>query len=199
MPAAGNWICLARIFTTGPQRSKSGLRHEAKRLNREIRQIREGSPQSASFFAWFAYFAVTFFSCVFRSSIIHHQSQGPPRTRDVPLSRGRVARIVTEFWARTTPQDGATRYANRNKEFLAGGAFYLFNCCTNVDSQDANGQRKQRHHRGAGEMSSPRRQGVGTRTSMMVADSGGTRAKPGCFPSCPEIRLIDQGIDFFGV
>jgi hypothetical protein len=69
-------------------------------------------------------------------SIIHHQSQGPPRTRDVPLSRGRVAGIATEFRARGTAGKRVTPGAGRNKEFLARGVFSLFNCCTN----NANGQ-----------------------------------------------------------
>jgi hypothetical protein len=51
--------------------------------------------------------------------------------RDVPLPRGRVARIVPEFCARTTAQNGATPYAQRNKKFLTRGVFCLFNCCTN--------------------------------------------------------------------
>ncbi len=45
---------------------------------------------------------------------------------------GRVARIVLEFCARANPDDRATPCAGRNKEFLARGVFYLFNCCTNV-------------------------------------------------------------------
>jgi hypothetical protein len=69
------------------------------------------------------------------SSIINHT---------VPLSRGRVARIVPEFCAPTTPENGATPCARRSKEFLARGAFYLLNCCTNVDSQAADGQCKCR-------------------------------------------------------
>jgi hypothetical protein len=93
---------------------KIGLRHEAKRFNREIRQIREGNPQSASFFAWFAYFAVTFFSCVFKSSIINHT---------VPLSRGRVARIAPEFRARGRPPSHITPCTEGNKKFLARGCF----------------------------------------------------------------------------
>ncbi len=44
----------------------------------------------------------------------------------------RVARIVTEFCARTRPGSGVTPCAGRNKEFLARRVFYLFNCCTNV-------------------------------------------------------------------
>jgi hypothetical protein len=35
------------------------------------------------------------------------------------------------------PENGATPYDRRNKEFLARGVFYLFNCCTN-----ARGKRK---------------------------------------------------------
>ncbi len=44
----------------------------------------------------------------------------------------RVARIVPEFWAQTTPENGATPCAQRNKEFFARGVFYLLSCCTNV-------------------------------------------------------------------
>jgi hypothetical protein len=61
------------------------------------------------------------------SSIINHT---------LPLSRGRVARIVPEFRARTTPRTGATPCVERNKESFARRVFYLFNCCTN----DANRQ-----------------------------------------------------------
>jgi hypothetical protein len=59
------------------------------------------------------------------TQIINHKSEG------VPLPMGRVARIVTKFCARTTPQNGATPCAARNKEFLARGVFYLFHWCTN--------------------------------------------------------------------
>jgi hypothetical protein len=57
-----------------------------------------------------------------KSSIINHTT---------PLSRGRVAGTVTEFCARTTPRNGATPCARRNKESFARGVFYLFDCCTN--------------------------------------------------------------------
>jgi hypothetical protein len=73
----------------------------------------------------------------------------------VPLSRGRVARIVPEFWAQTTAENGTTPCAPRNKEFLARGVFYLLNCCRNVDSQAADGQRKCRP-RGGGEWAAAR-------------------------------------------
>jgi hypothetical protein len=81
-------------------------------------------------------------SC-FRFQIINHESSIiNPRAasdRDVPLSRGRVARIVPEFRARTTPENRATPWAQRNKEFLARGVFYLFNCCTNGTRNARNG------------------------------------------------------------
>jgi hypothetical protein len=73
-----------------------------------------------------------------RSSIINHQSRGPSRTRDVPLYRGRVARIVPEFWAQTTTENGATPCSQRNKEFFARGVFCLFNCCTNANKEQWN-------------------------------------------------------------
>jgi hypothetical protein len=131
-PEAGHRGDVARIFTTGAQRSGSGLRHEAKRFNREIRQIREGSPQLASLFAWFASFAVTFFSCAFKSSITNHQFRRATSGWSIPLPWGRVARIVTEFRAQTTPERCITPCVRRNKEFLGRGVFYLRNCCTNV-------------------------------------------------------------------
>jgi len=66
--------------------------------------------------------------------IVNRQSQiqGSAPDQSVPLSRGRVARIVPEFCTRTRPLDRATLYVQRNKEFLPCGAFCLFNCCTNV-------------------------------------------------------------------
>jgi hypothetical protein len=123
-PGAGNGLCLAqsairnrRIGFVSYGSSLPG--HRGPRVTSDTRQrdsaakyakYAKGTPQSASFFAWFAYFAVTFFSCVFKSSIIDHKSSipGPPRTRDVLLSRGRVARIVPEFCAQTTPENRAT-------------------------------------------------------------------------------------------
>jgi hypothetical protein len=64
---------------------------------------------------------------VFKSSIINHR---------VPLPGGRVARIVSEFCARTAPENGATPCAQRNKEFFGGEVSYLLNCCTNVATSD---------------------------------------------------------------
>jgi hypothetical protein len=49
----------------------------------------------------------------------------------LPIPR-RVARIVPEFWARTTLPRRATPGGPRNKEFLARGVFYSWDCCTNV-------------------------------------------------------------------
>jgi hypothetical protein len=66
-----------------------------------------------------------------QSKIIHHTSEAASN-RDVPLSRGGVARIVPEFCARARPEKHVTPGAARNKEFLARGVFHLFNCCTNV-------------------------------------------------------------------
>jgi hypothetical protein len=42
-------------------------------------------------------------------------------------------------------------------------------------------------------MSSPRRRGVGNRTSMMVADGGGTRAKLGCVLVVPRNSRGESG------
>jgi len=53
---------------------------------------------------------LTSFPFAFKSSIINRKSEG------VPLPRGRVARIVTEFCAQTTPENGATPCAQRNNE-----------------------------------------------------------------------------------
>jgi hypothetical protein len=122
----------------------------------------------------------------FRFRVINHNSSIINHT--VPLSRGRVARIVTEFCARTTPETGATPCTQTNNEFFARGVFYLFNRCTNVDSQTVDGQRKHCYPAEAGTCRPPRRRGVGNRTSMTVADSGGTRTKPGCVPCCPGVR-----------
>jgi hypothetical protein len=43
----------------------------------------------------------------------------------------RVAQIVPEFCARANSENCVTPCARRNKEFLARGVLYLFNCCTN--------------------------------------------------------------------
>jgi hypothetical protein len=45
----------------------------------------------------------------------------------------RVARIVPEFCTRARPENRATPCVTRNKEFLARGVFYPFNCCTNAN------------------------------------------------------------------
>jgi hypothetical protein len=63
----------------------------------------------------------------FKSSIINHR---------VPLPGGRVARIVPEFRARTTPENDVTPFVQRNKEFFGGEVFYLLNCCINVAVSD---------------------------------------------------------------
>jgi hypothetical protein len=64
----------------------------------------------------------------------NHKSQirGSASDPSLPLPMGRVARIVPEFCARTTPRNGATPCAQRNNKFLARGVFYLLNCCTNA-------------------------------------------------------------------
>jgi hypothetical protein len=65
------------------------------------------------------------------SYFINHQCRAR-LGRGLPLPLLRVARIVPKFCARTRPPYRATLCAQRNKEFLARRAFYLFNCCTNV-------------------------------------------------------------------
>jgi hypothetical protein len=65
----------------------------------------------------------TSLSSAFKSSIINHT---------VPLPMLHVARIVTKFCARTRPPRRAKLCAQRNKEFLTRGVFYLLDCCTNV-------------------------------------------------------------------
>ena len=59
----------------------------------------------------------------------------------------RVARIVPEFCARPTPENGATPCAQGIKNFSARGVFYLLNCCTNVAISDRH--EKHRETRGA--------------------------------------------------
>ena len=62
----------------------------------------------------------------------NHQAYFVIHKSQLPLPMLRVARIVPEFCARTRLVPRATPCAQRNKEFLARGAFCLFNCCTNV-------------------------------------------------------------------
>ncbi len=75
-------------------------------------------------------------------SIINRQSRGFASGQRLPLPLLRVARIVTEFCARTTTQNGATPCAQRNREFFARRVFHLFNCCTNGTGNARNGGRK---------------------------------------------------------
>jgi hypothetical protein len=103
LQTSSNWLCLARsasdwnggmiehwnsgvcqppgIGFVWHESSPPG--HRRPRVTSEMRQrdstvkdakYAKGTPQSASFFAWFAYFAVPFFSCVFKSSIINRNS-----------------------------------------------------------------------------------------------------------------------------
>jgi len=62
----------------------------------------------------------------------NHQAYFVIHKSQLPLPMLRVARIVPEFCARTRLVPRATPCAQRNKEFLARGAFCLFNCCTNA-------------------------------------------------------------------
>ncbi len=77
--------------------------------------------------------------------------RGSASGQTVPLSRGRVARIVPEFCASGTPENRVTPCAARNRKFLSRGVFCLLNCCTNGDSQAAGRQHKQCHPRAGGE------------------------------------------------
>ena len=61
----------------------------------------------------------------------------------LPLPLLRVARIVPEFCARTTPETRATPCPHRNKRFLVRGVFWLLDCCTNAAS-DGNQNRSSR-------------------------------------------------------
>jgi hypothetical protein len=67
------------------------------------------------------------------SSTCHCERSAAITNPIVPLPRGRVARIVPEFWARATARNRVTPCAARNKEFFARGVFCLFNCCTNAN------------------------------------------------------------------
>jgi hypothetical protein len=66
-----------------------------------------------------------------KSQFINHKSEVLRLGHSVPLSRGGVARIVTEFCARGDPESRVTPCVQRNKEFLVRGVFCLLNCCTN--------------------------------------------------------------------
>jgi hypothetical protein len=74
--------------------------------------------------------------CSLPPQIINHNSsiitrRGSASEQTIPLSMGRVARIVPEFWAQTMPENGATHCCQGNNEFFGRGVLYLFNCCTN--------------------------------------------------------------------
>jgi len=93
--------------------------------------------------------------------------RGSASEQTVPLYRGRVARIVPEFWAQTTPEYGATPCSQRNSEFFARGAFCLFYCCTSASvhsgSQAASRQALPRSavRRAGSEQSRTGRRGTG--------------------------------------
>ena len=118
---ARNWVCLARNGGM-IEYWNSGVSPAVG-----LRPCRGGSPWPPSGRAGVAWGtrtrpAPTAFKLE-TSSIINHC---------VPLSRGRVARIVPEFRARAGPENCITPGVARTREFSARGVFYLLNCCTNV-------------------------------------------------------------------
>ncbi len=58
--------------------------------------------------------------------------RGSASEQSVPLPLLRVAQIMPKFCACARHGNRVTPCAQRDKEFLARGVFYLCHCCTNV-------------------------------------------------------------------
>jgi hypothetical protein len=91
-PRPANWVCLTHFTLRGRSR------RDELGLFRTFLQVATSYRLPTAPFCF---------------KIINHQSEG------VPLPLLSVARIMPEFCARTTPQNGTTLCAERNKEFLA--------------------------------------------------------------------------------
>jgi hypothetical protein len=147
--SGGNWVCLAHLTVPVPPRlpqigfvphfrlrtsSQLGLfgkiihHRDIEGMENEAGHVC-GCGDGASALPY----VFTSLGSAFKSSISNHKSliRGSVSDRSVPLSRGRVARIVPKFRAQPRPRNRVTPGAGRSKEFLARGVFCLFNCCTN--------------------------------------------------------------------